>query len=109
MIPQISVTDLKAKLDSGEDLLLVDVREKDEYAIARIDGATLLPLSTFVSDWEANLGDYRDKQVIVHCKMGGRSQKACEFLAGQGFTNVSNVTGGITAWSDQVDPNVPKY
>ena len=109
MIPQISVTDLKAKLDAGEDFVLVDVREQDEYEIARIPGSILLPLSVLPEKWDEVLGKYKDKEIVIHCKKGARSQRACEFLATQGFKNVINVAGGITAWSDQVDPTVPKY
>ena len=109
MIPQITVAQLKEKLDSGDDFLLLDVREENEHSIAKIDGAKLLPLSIFAEKWEEELGDFKDKEVVVHCKMGGRSQRACEFLESQGFTNLHNVAGGITAWSDQIDPTVPKY
>lgn len=109
MIPQLTVTDLKAKLDAGEDLLLVDVREVKEWEVARIEGATLLPLSKFMDDWEETLGKHRGKQVVVHCKMGGRSQRACEFLAAQGFTDIANLAGGITAWSELIDPSIPTY
>ncbi len=109
MIPQLSVADLKAKLDSGEDFLLLDVREEDEYAISKIERAKLFPLSTFGEKWENELSEFKDKEVIIHCKMGGRSQRACEFLESQGFTNLANVAGGITAWADEIDPTTPKY
>ena len=109
MIPQMSVTDLKAKLDANVDFLLLDVREQNEYDIVKIDGAKLMPLSSFQVYWEEELGDKKDEEIVIHCKLGGRSQQACDFLAAQGFTNVSNVAGGIFAWVDQVDPSLPKY
>lgn len=109
MIPQMTVTDLKAKLDAGEDFLLLDVREPNEWEIARIDGAHLLPLSKFADEWETTLSDHREKPIVVHCKMGGRSQRVCEFLAAQGFSDLANVAGGITAWADHIDPTIPKY
>jgi adenylyltransferase/sulfurtransferase len=109
MIPQITVTELKSKLDNGDEFLLVDVREQNEHDIANIPGAKLVPLSQFREKWESELGPHKDKEIVIHCKMGGRSQQACEFLSAQGFTNVNNVAGGITAWSDQIDPSVPKY
>jgi adenylyltransferase/sulfurtransferase len=109
MIPQMNVTDLKTKLDNGDDFLLLDVREQNEYDIVNIPGAKLLPLSIFQAKWEEELGDKKDKEIVIHCKMGGRSQQACDFLAAQGFANVSNVAGGVMAWVDQVDPSLPRY
>jgi adenylyltransferase/sulfurtransferase len=109
MIPQMNVTDLKTKLDNGDDFLLLDVREQNEYDIVNIPGAKLLPLSIFQAKWEEELGDKKDKEIVIHCKMGGRSQQACDFLAAQGFANVSNVAGGVMAWVDRVDPSLPRY
>jgi adenylyltransferase/sulfurtransferase len=109
MIPQMNVTDLKTKLDNGDDFLLLDVREQNEYNIVNIPGAKLLPLSIFQAKWEEELGDKKDKEIVIHCKMGGRSQQACDFLAAQGFANVSNVAGGVMAWVDRVDPSLPRY
>jgi adenylyltransferase/sulfurtransferase len=109
MIPQMNVTDLKTKLDNGDDFLLLDVREQNEYDIVNIPGAKLLPLTIFQAKWEEELGDKKDKEIVIHCKMGGRSQQACDFLAAQGFANVSNVAGGVMAWVDQVDPSLPRY
>ena len=103
---EIDVIALKGKLDHGDKFQFVDVREMNEYQIASIPGATLIPLNDVpkrFSELNPNV------ETIVHCKMGGRSAKACDFLRGQGFKNVKNVLGGITAWSDKVDPSVPKY
>jgi len=104
-IPQITVTELKRRIDSGEDFLLLDVREPFEYQIANL-GGKLIPQN----DVPKRLDEIdRERPVVVHCKAGGRSQKIAEFLKQQGYNDVVNVAGGITAWSDQVDPKVPKY
>jgi len=107
-IPQMTVMQLKEKLDAGEEFLLLDVREQHEFEICRIPGSQLMPLSG-IEQSISELSDGKDAEIVIHCKMGGRSQQACDFLAANGFTNVTNVTGGITAWSDQIDPSVPKY
>jgi sulfur-carrier protein adenylyltransferase/sulfurtransferase len=106
-IPQISVETLKAKRDAGEDFLLLDVREPHEYQIAQIGGA-LIPLGS-VGARLSEIDNYKDKEVLVHCRSGARSQKAALELKAAGFTNVSNVAGGILAWADRIDPSVAKY
>jgi sulfur-carrier protein adenylyltransferase/sulfurtransferase len=104
-IPQISPVELKRKLDAGEDIFVLDVREPHEYQIANL-GAKLIPLG----DLPARLGELdRNREIVVHCKSGGRSQKASELLAQNGFTKVVNLTGGITGWSNDVDPTIAKY
>jgi adenylyltransferase/sulfurtransferase len=102
----IEPKDVKAKQDRGEEFTLVDVREPHEYQIARIPGAILIPLG----DLPKRLNELNpDAEIVMHCKMGGRSAKACDLLRANGFANVRNMTGGITKWSDTVDPSVPKY
>jgi sulfur-carrier protein adenylyltransferase/sulfurtransferase len=104
-IPQISPKDLKTKLDAKEDIFVLDVREPHEYQIANL-GAKLIPLG----DLPARVGELdKSAEIVVHCKSGGRSQKAAEFLAQNGFKNVQNLAGGITAWSNDVDPTIAKY
>jgi molybdopterin/thiamine biosynthesis adenylyltransferase/rhodanese-related sulfurtransferase len=104
-IPQISPKELKQKLDSGENIFVLDVREPHEYQIANL-GAKLIPLG----DLPARAGELDpSREIVVHCKSGGRSQKASEFLAQNGFKNVHNLAGGITAWSNDVDPTIAKY
>jgi molybdopterin/thiamine biosynthesis adenylyltransferase/rhodanese-related sulfurtransferase len=104
-IPQITAKELKQRLDAGEELVLLDVREPWEYQIANL-GGRLIPLN----DVPQRLHEIeRDREIVVHCKMGGRSQRAAEFLAQSGFGKVKNLAGGITAWSNDVDPTVPKY
>ena len=103
---EIDAIALKARLDKGDKFQFIDVREPHEYQIAQIPGAKLIPLGDLpkrVNQLDPNV------EVIAHCKMGGRSAKACDFLRANGFKNVKNMLGGITAWSDKVDPSVPKY
>ncbi len=104
-IPQISVQELKQRLDAGEDILVLDVREPFEYQIANI-GGKLIPQGE-VPQRLAEIG--RDREIVVHCKSGGRSQRIAEYLQQAGYARVANLAGGILAWSDQIDPKVPKY
>ncbi|MFN6963699.1 MAG: rhodanese-like domain-containing protein [Pyrinomonadaceae bacterium] len=104
---EISATELKELIDSGADLQLIDVRQPDEYNFARIPGAKLIPLGEIVRRMD-EIDPTRD--TVIHCKMGGRSAKAIEALRAAGFSGrLSNLRGGITAWSNEVDPKVPKY
>jgi rhodanese-related sulfurtransferase len=106
-MPEITATELKQRLDNGDDIQIVDVREAHEVAIAKIPNAIHIPLGQVLnrmSEIDSN------KETVVHCKMGGRSAKAIEALKRSGFTgNLINLKGGITAWSNEVDPSVPKY
>jgi adenylyltransferase/sulfurtransferase len=106
-IPQVSVETLKAKRDAGEDFLLLDVREPHEYQIAQI-GGKLIPLGV-VGQRLSEIVDYKDKEILVHCRSGARSQKAALELKAAGFEHVANVAGGILAWADRIDPSVAKY
>ena len=102
----IDVVEVKRKLDRGDNFILLDVREPHEFQIARIPGSILIPLG----DLPKRLSELeRDASIVAHCKSGGRSQKAVDLLKQHGFTDVLNMTGGITAWSDKVDPTTPKY
>jgi sulfur-carrier protein adenylyltransferase/sulfurtransferase len=103
---EIDVRELKRKMDAKEDFFLLDVREPNEYQIGRIPGSTLIPLGEVPQRYQEIP---KDREVVVHCKMGGRSAKAAAFLRQQGFTNVKNLKGGILDWSDKIDPTVPKY
>jgi adenylyltransferase/sulfurtransferase len=107
MIEEISVTELKARMDAGDDLQLIDVRQPDEYAVAKIEGSKLIPLGEFMSRMDEI---DPEKEAVVFCKMGGRSGRAVEAMVQSGYTGkVSNLRGGIIAWSNEVDPSVPKY
>ena len=104
-IPQMTVKELKRRLDAGDDLQLIDVREPYEFQIAQI-GGKLIPQN----DVPNRLAEIdRDREVVVHCRSGARSQRIAEFLKQAGYSNVSNLAGGILAWSDEIDPKVPKY
>lgn len=104
---EITATELKEKIDAGENVQLVDVRQPDENAFARIDGAKLIPLGEIVRRMD-ELDD--SKETIIHCKAGGRSAQAIEALTHAGFAGkMRNLKGGITAWSNEVDASVPKY
>ena len=102
---QITVEQLKQKMDNGHKPFILDVREPNEYKAANI-GGTLIPLGEIPKRFkELDKGT----EIVVHCHHGGRSQRAVEFLYEQGFTNVKNLIGGIDAWSVKIDPKVPRY
>ena len=107
MIDQISATELSGRLEAGDDIQLIDVRQPDEYAFAKIEGAKLIPLGDVVrrmSEIDPN------RETVLHCKMGARSARAIEMLQAAGFKGeLKNLKGGITAWSNEVDQKVPKY
>ena len=104
---EITATELKSRMDAGEDIQLIDVRQPDEYAFAKIEGAKLIPLGEIVR----RMGELDEKrETVLQCKMGGRSAKAIELLQAAGYQGeLKNLRGGITAWSNEVDPKVPKY
>lgn len=107
-VPEITVRDLKDRLDAGERPFILDVRGEDEYAIAHLDG-TLIPLGELPNRVEEIASHREDELVVVHCRSGARSAKAVEILQQHGFTNAVNLKGGVLAWSDQIDPSMPKY
>ena len=102
----ITAEELKQRLDKGESVFILDVRNPNEYQICRIEGSTLLPLPELPQRF-AELS--REVEMIVHCKSGMRSAKAIQFLREQGFTRLVDLRGGILAWAERVDPNMPKY
>jgi adenylyltransferase/sulfurtransferase len=104
-IPQITAKELKRRIDAGEQVYILDVREPWEYKTAQI-GGTLIPMNEIpqrLSELD------RDHEIIVHCHHGVRSQRVAEFLQQSGFPRVINLAGGIDAWSREVDPSIPKY
>ena len=107
MIEEISATELKRLMDEGEDIQLIDVRQPDENSFARIEGAKLIPLGEVVRRMDEI---DPNRETVIHCKMGGRSAKAIEALRAAGYKGeLKNLKGGITAWSNEVDPKIPKY
>jgi len=106
-IPQMNVQELKRKQDAHEDFFLLDVREPHEVPIATLN-APLIP----VGQLESRIGEIpvaKDAEIVIHCRSGARSQKAALILKNAGFTNVSNLAGGILDWADKIDPSLPKY
>ena len=107
MIEEISATDLKRRLDAGENIQLIDVRQPEEWAFAKIEGSKLIPLGEIMR----RMGEINEnRETVLYCKMGARSARAVDALQQSGFKgNLKNLKGGITSWSNDVDPKVPKY
>ena len=105
-VPEITVQDYKKRVDAGDAPFLLDVREPDEYEGANLGGA-LIPLGE-LPDRLGEIAEHRDEEVVVHCRSGGRSAKAVELLRQNGFSGAKNLKGGIHAWSDEIDPSLPK-
>jgi sulfur-carrier protein adenylyltransferase/sulfurtransferase len=103
---EITPVELKKKLDAGEKPFILDVREPNEYQINKMPGSTLIPLGDLPRRYQ-ELDPEQD--IVVHCKMGGRSAKAVDYLKSVGFKKVKNLRGGILEWIDKVDPSQPKY
>jgi adenylyltransferase/sulfurtransferase len=103
---ETTVDELKRRLDSGEKLFVLDVRNPEEYQICRIPGSTLIPLPQLPQRFQEL---DKDREIVIHCKSGMRSLKAQQFLRGQGFENTKNLKGGILAWADRIDRSMPKY
>jgi adenylyltransferase/sulfurtransferase len=104
-VPEIQVAELKRRLDAGEDIFILDVREPHEYQICNV-GGHLIPLG----DLPKRIHELdSSREIVVHCKSGARSAKAVDFLRQSGFKRASNLTGGILAWADKIDPSIPKY
>jgi len=104
-VPEIRPEELKARLDAGDDVFILDVREPHEYQICNL-GGHLIPLG----ELPARLNELDSSgEIVAHCRSGVRSAKAVTLLRQAGFAKVKNLAGGILAWSDKVDPSVPKY
>ena len=105
---EIDVHDLKKMMDAGDDFLLVDCRQPDEHETCRIEGSVLIPRNE-VEDRIGELGTDTNRTIVVHCHHGGRSSIVTDYLRGQGYSGAQNLAGGIEAWSQQIDPSVPRY
>jgi rhodanese-related sulfurtransferase len=104
---QITATELKSRMDAGEDVQLIDVRNPNEYELAKIPTAKLIPMGEIMS--RINELD-PSREAIVHCHSGGRSARVIQALQQSGYAGeLTNLAGGITAWSHEVDPSVPTY
>ncbi|MGH7167056.1 MAG: rhodanese-like domain-containing protein [Candidatus Methylomirabilales bacterium] len=102
----ITPRELKDRLDKGDHIVILDVREPWEFSLAKIEGAVLIPLGSLPQSLDKL---DRNVEIVAHCHHGMRSADAAGFLLQQGFTNVKNLVGGIDAWSIQIDPTVPRY
>lgn len=107
MVSQIQPTDLKAMLDAGAPVLLLDVRQPEEHAYCALPGSVLIPLGELHA--RAHEVDARDALVVVYCHHGVRSMTGAAILTQTGFPNVASLAGGIDRWSQVVDANVPRY
>jgi rhodanese-related sulfurtransferase len=105
---EIDVHAVKAMLDLGEEFLLLDCREVDEYELVRIGAAKLIPMSELMLRVN-ELEPWLEKRLVVHCHHGGRSLQVTQWLRRRGFTQTQNMTGGIEAWSCHIDPSLPRY
>lgn len=107
-VPEISVTELKERLDRGDPLTIIDVREPVEWEIANLEehGARLIPMSQFVD----RLSEIDPaEEIVLQCRSGNRSAQVLKFLRSRGYEHLWNLEGGILAWSDQIDPSKRKY
>src|SRR6476619_1378647 len=104
----IDVRSVKQMLDDGERFVLLDCREASEVATARIAGSRHIPMREIPARL-AELAPHKSERIIVHCHHGGRSLRVTQFLRQQGFEQVQNLSGGIEAWSLEIDPSVPRY
>lgn len=103
---EITPEELKARLDKGDNLFILDVREPAEYAVCKLNSSVLIPLGEVAK----RLNELDSSQeIVVHCKLGGRSAKAVDILRSAGFKNVKNLIGGIDAWAQKIDPTMPRY
>lgn len=105
---EIDCQTVKRRLEAGEDFILLDCREPDEHALARIDEATLFPMSDLIQRAD-ELHPHRDRHIVVHCHHGGRSLRVAEWLRERGFARAQSMSGGIDEWSASIDPQVPRY
>jgi rhodanese-related sulfurtransferase len=108
MVGHMSPTELKVRLDKGDDIVLLDVREEHELDICKLPYTHHIPLGQLQFKFH-EMDGVKDKETIVYCRSGGRSQKAAMFLEDAGFAKVYNLEGGVLAWSDDIDPTMPKY
>ena len=106
MIKEITVKELKNKFDNNEDFMLLDVRNIQEVLFSKINGSIHIPMNEImdrINELDSN------REIIIQCKSGKRSARVCEYLMTQNFKNVKNLTGGIIAWSDEIDNSIQVY
>ena len=110
-MPEITPAQLKAQLDASDAPYLLDVREPAEHDICHLPGSILVPMSTLADEGPAALpADLKDQsEIVVYCKLGGRSARITGWLMEQGYSQVKNLVGGIQAWAEDIDPDMPTY
>lgn len=106
---EVTPADVRRRLDAGESLHLIDVRQPEEFAIARIDGSELIPMNTVPNELQSLEAKAEEATLIVFCHHGVRSANVVNWLRGQGVANTQSMAGGIDLWSIQIDPSVPRY
>jgi rhodanese-related sulfurtransferase len=105
---EIDCRTVKARLDAGDSLVLLDCREHNEYDFVRLDSARLVPMSE-LTQRVAELDELRDAEIVVYCHHGVRSRQVANWLHGQGFAHVQSLAGGIDRWSLEIDKSLPRY
>ena len=105
---ETDVNTLRDRLAAGDDLFLLDCREREEYEIVKLERATLLPMSELM-ERVGELEPQREREMVVHCHHGGRSLRVAMWLRQRGFERVSSLAGGIDAWAEHIDPSLPRY
>lgn len=105
---EIDVQSVKTMLESNEDFLFLDCREQNEFEFASVDGATLIPMSE-ITNRLTELNGFENKRIVVMCHLGGRSLRVTQWLRNNGFALTQNMTGGIDAWSVEIDGSIPRY
>ena len=106
---EVTPREVKAKIESGEKMLLIDCRRPDEWEITHIEGAKLIPLQELPEYFDDEFGGHEDEQVIVYCRSGRRSLDFVASLARSGFTNARSMAGGMLLWNRDVSPGGPQY
>jgi len=105
---EVTCAAVKAKLDRGEEFLFVDCREADEFAVAKINGTTLLPMSELATR-VGELEPHKDAEIVIHCHHGGRSLRVATWLRQQGYTKAASMSGGIDQWATDIDTSIARY
>ncbi len=105
---ELDVSEVKSLRDQGESFVLLDVREREEYDFAKIEGSVLIPMSE-LRDRLDELEPHRGERIVVHCHHGGRSMQVTNALRARDYPKCQNMAGGIEQWSLQIDPSVPRY
>lgn len=105
---EISCQEVKAKLDQGDDLVLLDCREREEHAVVAINNAVLLPMSEIQQRID-ELKPHRERAIVIHCHHGMRSAQVATWLRSQGFEQAQSMAGGIDAWALIIDTSLPRY